>query len=193
MKIAISTAKPLLAAALALTLAGCAEYVKRDEFDAAVTQLRQTDESLQQQINTLAQDLRARLADQDTRITALQGRLRVETTTHFAFDDSTLREQDRPLLDDFAAVIREHHPNVLITVEGFTDPAGSASYNKRLGQRRADAVRNHLIDVGGLNAEKVRAVSYGKDPARLVIPGASHDKGEPNRRVALVIDYVDLG
>lgn len=192
MKIANPVASLLIATALAVSLSACSEYVKREEFDATVAQLRQTDASLQIQLDSLAQDLRARLSAHDTRITAMQGRLRVETNAHFAFDEATLREQDKPTLDEFATVIREHHPNVLVTVEGFTDPAGSISYNKKLGQRRADAVRTHLIGAGGLDASKVRAVSYGKDAARLIVPGASGPKGEANRRVVLVIDYVDL-
>src|SRR3546814_17397158 len=77
--------------------------------------------------------------------------------------DLTLREQDKPFLNEFASVIREHHPNVLVTVEGFADPAGSAAYNKRLGQRRAEAVREQLVQAGGLSADKVRAVSRAEE------------------------------
>src|SRR3546814_2157729 len=92
--------------------------------------------------------------------------------------DLTLREQDKPFLNEFASVIREHHPNVLVTVEGFADPAGSAAYNKRLGQRRAEAVREQLVQAGGLSADKVRAVSYGEDANRQVVAGAWGPEGE---------------
>src|SRR3546814_12275458 len=95
--------------------------------------------------------------------------------------DLTLREQDKPFLNEFASVIREHHPNVLVTVEGFADPAGSAAYNKRLGQRRAEAVREQLVQAGGLRADKVRAVSYGEDANRQVVAGAWGPEGEANR------------
>src|SRR3546814_3265672 len=90
--------------------------------------------------------------------------------------DLTLREQDKPFLNEFASVIREHHPNVLVTVEGFADPAGSAAYNKRLGQRRAEAVREQLVQAGGLRADKVRAVSYGEDANRQVVAGDWGDR-----------------
>lgn len=180
----------MIVGALALVLAACSNYVKRDEFDAAVAELRNADQNLQQQVDALARDLGARLSDHEARITAMQGRLRVETTAHFAYDDATVREQDKPLLGEFAEVIREHHPNVLVTVEGFADPAGSAAYNKQLGQRRADAVRDHLTGSGGLDADKVRAVSYGESADRQIVPGAWGPEGEVNRRVVLVIDYV---
>src|SRR3546814_5725798 len=72
----------------------------------------------------------------------------------------------------------------------FTDAAGSVAYNKKLGQERADAVRDYLIQTGGLAANQVRAVSYGKAKNRQVDPGAYGANGEANRRVALVIDHV---
>ena len=175
----------------ALALAACSKYIKRDEFDTTIAELQRTDQSLQQQIDALAGDLRHRLDDHEARITALQGRIRVDAVALFDFDQATMRERDKPVLDEFATVIREHHPNVLITVEGFADPAGSAAYNKRLAQRRAEAVRDHLVRAGGLNPERVRAVGYGEDANRQVVPGAWGPEGEANRRAVLVIDYTD--
>lgn len=175
----------------AVTLVGCNTYIKRDEFEATLSHLRSTDEDLQRQINALAQDLDTRLSDYDVRISQLQGGVRVDTSAHFEFDDATLRERDKPVLDEFAAAVRDHHPGALVTVEGFTDSAGSAAYNQRLGQRRADAVREHLVGPAGMNAGQVRSVSYGKDENRQVHPGAWGEDGLANRRVALVVDYIE--
>jgi peptidoglycan-associated lipoprotein len=122
-------------------------------------------------------------------VTQLAGRTRVETGAHFATGDATLAEQDKALLDDFARVIRSSHREALITVEGFADPAGFTAYNKRLGRRRAKAIRDYLTASGGLSASQVRAVSYGEDKNRQVRPGATGEGGRDNRRVALVIDY----
>ncbi|MCB1570846.1 MAG: OmpA family protein, partial [Xanthomonadales bacterium] len=83
----------------------------------------------------------------------------------------------------------EHHSNALVTVEGFTDPAGSRAYNKRLGQARADAVRNYLVDNASMPADQVRAVSYGEDTDRQVQKGMTRAEGVENRRVTLVIDF----
>lgn len=69
--------------------------------------------------------------------TRLAGRTRVGTGTHFETGDATLSEQDKPLLDDFAKIIRDNHSDAVATVEGFADPAGSTAFNRRLGQRRA--------------------------------------------------------
>ncbi len=182
---------------VAIVLAGCSQYVKRDEFDSTVSDLRSSDEKLQGQLNDMSElfseltgQLNRKFEGYDAEITSLKGRLRVEMTAHFGYDNADLREQDKPALDQFSDVIREHHSNVIITVEGFTDPAGDAKYNQWLGLERAKAVRDYLVNVGGLNADKVRAVSYGEDTERLIRPGAWGADGVANRRVALVIDYV---
>jgi len=104
-------------------------------------------------------------------------------------DDATLRDQDKPLLDDFAKVISSHYPGATVTVEGFADPAGSRHYNQRLGARRAAAVRDYLVNTGGLSADRLRAVSYGEDINRQVDKGQSRESGMPNRRVTLVVDF----
>lgn len=187
---------PGAAVLAAVVLAGCSQYVKRDEFDSTVSSLRATDAETQAQLDLmqvrfgeLTHDLQVRFEDYNARITKLSGRLRVDMTANFEYDDATLREQDKAALDGFAEVIRVHHPNVLVTVEGFTDPAGSPEYNRWLGMERAKAAREHLIQAG-LDAARVRAVSYGEDQNRLVEPGAWGEAGAANRRVALVIDHV---
>jgi peptidoglycan-associated lipoprotein len=88
-------------------------------------------------------------------------------------------------------VAREYYPDALITVEGFTDPSGSEEYNLRLGQRRAEAVAAYLTEMSDLTGDKLRAVSYGEDTRRLVMP-EGWGPGAPgweNRRVVLVIDH----
>jgi peptidoglycan-associated lipoprotein len=155
-----------------VVVSGCSQYVKRDEFDSTVAELHSTDADLQGQLadmqghfTEMTQQLHGKFSEYDASITQIQGRLRVEMTARFAFDD------------------------VIVTVEGFTDPAGDPAYNKWLGMERAKSVKTYLVDTGGLNPDKVRAVSYGEDTERLIKPGASGSEGAANRRVALVIDY----
>jgi peptidoglycan-associated lipoprotein len=181
--------KLALVTLITIGLTACNTYVRRDDFDATVQELRAADHQLQAQIDALRSELAVRFEDYDARFTQLQGRLRIDMTAHFGFDDARIREQDRAALDEFAAVIRDNHPNVLVTVEGFTDPAGSPAYNKRLGLQRAENVREYLIS-SGIPANQLRAVSYGEDANRQVVPGGWGPNGEPNRRVALVIDFV---
>jgi peptidoglycan-associated lipoprotein len=173
----------------ALTLAGCHHYVKQEDYDATIAELRANDAALRNDLNSLKSELDSRFSGYDAKISQLQGRVRVDLAAHFDTAQSALRDQDKPALDEFASVIKEHHPDVVVTVEGFTDPAGSTAYNQKLGQQRADAVRDYLVQTGGLDAGKIRAVSYGKAKNRQVVAGATGQQGEPNRRVALVIDH----
>lgn len=184
----------LTAGVAVLALAGCSSYVKRDE----LTVLHENDRrmaadiaALQDQMSRLSRDLEVRFGEYDARIADLGGRVRVDMTAHFGFDESQLRQEDMPALDDFAQVLRDGYPDVVVTVEGFTDPAGSAAYNRQLGLRRAEAVRDYLVNSGGLAPGQVRAVSYGESSERLVVPGAAGPgpEGMANRRVALVIDH----
>lgn len=109
----------------------------------------------------------------------------------FNNEEAKLRESDRPVRDRFASVVKEYYPGALVTVEGFADPAGSRAYNLRLGQQRAEAVRDYLASNGGLPPAGLKAVSYGEASNRQVVRGAQGpgDTGMENRRVTLVIDH----
>jgi peptidoglycan-associated lipoprotein len=188
-----------LAAGLAVLLVAGCHYVKQDEYDATISDLRNNQAALRRDVDAnkadlanLRAELEAKFQKYDATISQLQGRVRVDVAAHFDYRMADLRDEDKPVLDDFASVIKGHHPDALVTVEGFTDPAGSAAYNRKLGLRRAETVRDYLVQ-NGLNADQVRAVSYGKDRNRQVVPGASRDQGAPNRRVALVIESVGSG
>ncbi|GAB3782346.1 OmpA family protein [Dyella agri] len=182
----------LAASILAVGLAGCSQYVKRDELNAAVQQLQQKQQDQQQQIDDIKQQMQSQFSKYDTQITAMQGRVSVDTVAHFAFNSADLSDQDKPALQNFAQTISKYHPNVLITVEGFADPAGSHAYNRKLGMERAKAVRDFLV-ASGINADQLRTVSYGSAGNRQVVKGASHDRGADNRRASLTVDSTGAG
>ncbi|GLQ99389.1 OmpA family protein [Dyella mobilis] len=176
-------------AALSIGLSGCQGYVKKADFDAAITDLRTNQQRQQQEIDSLTQQMQQKFAQYDAKIAEMDGRIRVDTASHFAFNDATLRDQDKPLLDDFAKIMLKSYPQAVITVEGFTDSAGGSAYNMRLGRKRADAVRDYLVNNDGMQADQIHTVSYGKAANRQVVKGKSGDEGEPNRRVSLVVDF----
>lgn len=174
----------MAAAVVGIALSGCADFVKRAEFDSTVAELRATDQNLQSQIDALSQKYNALAVE-------VAGRVRVGTGARFATGDATLGEQDKPFLADFARIL-SGHSGAVVTVEGFADPLGSTGFNRKLGQRRADAVLEFLVS-SGMNASQVRAVSYGEDENRQVRPGEVGEAGADNRRVSLVIDYAGAG
>ena len=143
-------------------------------------------------IEMQVQKLRTELDELNVKVTRLNGLIAFDVPVHFDFAKADLRDQDRNVLKKFASVVNEFYPGALITTEGYTDPAGSSSYNLRLGKQRADAVRNFLVSDGGLNTDKVRSVSYGEATNRLVDKSAKGpgQRGMENRRVVIVLDYV---
>jgi peptidoglycan-associated lipoprotein len=173
---------------LALALGGCQGYVKKADFDSAIGELRANDQRQQQEIDSLSQQMQQRLAAYDAKIAQMKGRVRVDAAAHFAFNEATLRDEDKPLLDDFAKVVSGNFPQAVVTVEGFADAAGNKSYNLRLGRERAKAVRDYLVSTG-MSADQVRAVSYGEAENRQVLKGKWGDGAEPNRRVTLVVEF----
>lgn len=196
------------ALAVALTFSACS-YVSQEDMDSQLAQIRnemnEGDEQNAQDIDELGQtvgDLSGRVAsleqelegleqDFNTTVERLENALRFSTPIHFAYDEAEIRTQDEEYLDRFSSVVGEYYPDATVTVEGFTDPAGSAEYNMRLGQRRADAVRGYLVENGSLSEDRIRAVSYGEDASRLVNPnGQGPEDGLDNRRVVLVVDHV---
>jgi peptidoglycan-associated lipoprotein len=198
----------LLAALVVGLLSGCAAKVTRQDFNAEMARLREEMQAgdranatridstsqlvldHQRRLDALEKELQAMRQEYNVSIERVKGMLKFDVPVHFDFASADLREGDRPVLDRFAGVVREYYPRALVTVEGFTDPAGGAAYNRRLGRRRAEAVREYLASNGRVPPEQLRAVSYGKAKDRQVRPGAKGPgpAGLENRRVALVID-----
>jgi peptidoglycan-associated lipoprotein len=145
------------------------------------------DSAIRVDLVAMRSDLTALREEFGAKITAMEGKVKFAFPVHFAFDDATVRENDRVALERFAEVVRTYYNGAAITVEGFADPAGSKAYNLALSQRRADSVREFLAG-RGVAPSLVTSVGYGSD--RQVRPGAMRDEAgaELNRRVSFVIE-----
>jgi peptidoglycan-associated lipoprotein len=122
----------------------------------------------------------------------MEDQVKFDMPVHFGFNEAAVRDTDRAALDRFAKVAQKYYPGAKITVEGFADPAGTTRYNLTLSKKRADAVRDYLVQQG-LNDALLSSVGYGK--ARQVRPGAAKDApgAELNRRVTFVVEATDIG
>lgn len=103
----------------------------------------------------------------------------VETSVHFAFNKANLTSKAKEALDQLLAEV----PNTkgyLLVVEGDTDSVGSANYNYKLSERRADAVVQYLAGKN-IPAHKIYVIGLGKDKA--AAPNTSADGRAKNRRV----------
>ena len=199
-------------AGLAVLASACG-HVGTEEFQSEVDLLRQEmvegDRVVQERVDavdTRVDEVEARLdavetelrnleEEFDMTIERLESSLRVHLPVHFAFDDASIETSQEPVLDRVGGVLIQYYPGAVLTVEGMTDPSGSAEYNMQLGQRRADAVRTYLIDQMGWQDGRIRAVSYGESQQRLVEPGSQGpgEAGRLNRRAVIVIDHAEPG
>lgn len=145
------------------------------------------DQRLTADMGELRGELEGLKRDYGTRITMLEDGMRFVVPVHFAFNAAAVRSDAQPVLTRFSEVVRTYYPGAKITIEGFADPAGTAEYNRRLSQQRADAVRQYLVGEG-VPAAQLAIVGYGE--ARPVVPGAwgEEEGAELNRRVVFVVE-----
>jgi outer membrane protein OmpA-like peptidoglycan-associated protein len=107
----------------------------------------------------------------------------VQNEVLFDFNSAALRSASRQALRDMAGVF-EKYPDTSINVEGFTDSIGSASYNERLSERRADSVANYLENLG-VRGARLQTIGYGKTHPRA--SNATASGRQRNRRVEIHI------
>lgn len=97
---------------------------------------------------------------------------------YFDFDSSSLSSSAIATLQSNAERIKEV-PNVIIQIAGNCDERGTQEYNLALGERRAQAVREHLRQLG-ISGDRMITISYGEEnPA---VPGSSEAAWAQNRR-----------
>jgi outer membrane protein OmpA-like peptidoglycan-associated protein len=72
-----------------------------------------------------------------------------------------------------------------VTVEAHTDATGDAAANKTLSEDRAAAVKNRLVEQGGLGTQRVATEGYGQD--RPLAPNDSEAGRARNRRTEVVV------
>lgn len=85
------------------------------------------------------------------------------SSVYFDFNESGIRKKERPRLDEIAEYLVLDSAVAEIRLEGHTDSKGRRRYNDRLGKKRAEAVRDYLVE-RGVDVKKVtiRIKSYGE-------------------------------
>ena len=96
---------------------------------------------------------------------------------HFSFDSYSVEPGEQSKLNEVAEFM--HNGSNTIIIAGFTDERGTPEYNRGLGERRAQSVRQYLIE-HGTNGGKLQTVSFGSEmPAA---EGSSESAWAKNRR-----------
>lgn len=97
----------------------------------------------------------------------------------FEFDSAKITPSARTQLDALAEGIKLLQPDRSVVIEGHTDARGSEFYNEVLSTRRAAAVKIYLVEMHGIEPQRLKAVGFGKQQP---IEGRDPFAGE-NRRV----------
>ncbi len=96
---------------------------------------------------------------------------------YFAYDSYSISGSEAGKLQNVAQTLMSGGNDVIIA--GFTDERGTEEYNRSLGERRAQAVRQNLIGLG-VPPSKLQTVSFGEElPAN---PGSGESAWAQNRR-----------
>ncbi len=107
----------------------------------------------------------------------------IHTDLYFEVGRRGLTDEARKQLQEDAALLKSDG-NLGVLVQGFTDQQGSASYNLKLGLKRAETVKAELINAG-VAEHHIKVVSLGKDGALCL--DSSDVCRQMNRRVHLEI------
>jgi peptidoglycan-associated lipoprotein len=105
------------------------------------------------------------------------------TDVFFELDSYTLRDDAKVALDRAARLLRDK-TTVSVTLEGHCDERGTVEYNQALGEKRANAARDYLVNAG-VSAARVQTLSYGKE--RPFAEGHDESAWAQNRRAHFVL------
>jgi outer membrane protein OmpA-like peptidoglycan-associated protein len=122
-------------------------------------------------------------------------KLRMPDDQLFNYDSADLQGSAISQLQKLGTLIKRN-PKATFTVEGYTDSLGGADYNLELSQRRADNVKQYLVDVMGINPAQI--ITHGYGATKFLVtprPAAGNtpeeqieiERQRPNRRVVIVV------
>ena len=122
-------------------------------------------------------------------------KLRMPDDQLFTYDSADLQPSSMSQLQKLGTLIKRN-PKATFTVEGYTDSLGSPDYNLDLSQRRADSVKEYLVNVMGINPAQIETRGYGASkflvtPRSVMVNSPEEqmeiDRQRPNRRVVIVV------
>lgn len=127
----------------------------------------------------------AAAAEAARRAEAERARLRsvIEEVVLFDYDQSNIRSDAETVLQRKVPILRAN-PGVRLRISGHADERGSVEYNLALGLRRANSVRDYLVNFG-IDASRVTTETFGED--RPVDRGTTEAAYQRNRRAEFTI------
>lgn len=201
---------PLLAASVAL--AGCAKksYVQREvgevnkKVDAVSVEVEKTQQRVQQnEVRIDAVDKQAQSGITEAKGSAqaamtkaqeaekaAKGKLIYTVTlsndkVRFPVNKAEISDEAKAMIDEAVGPLVKENRGVWFEIEGHTDNTGDASYNFKLGEERAMAVRDYIAKTHAVALNRLNVISYGEE--KPVAENKTRDERAQNRRVVIRI------
>ena len=104
----------------------------------------------------------------------------------FDFDKATIKKGYYQDIDSLVQVMKDY-PDLKVVIEGHTDSVGTAAYNKKLSQQRAEAVKKYMAEKG-IDANRLKAQGFGEE--KPIASNETKEGRQQNRRVEAAVDYM---
>lgn len=115
--------------------------------------------------------------------TVLPSKPRIDLEINFDVNSADITESTRPVVTALGRALQNDDlKGATFVIAGHTDRSGSASYNKRLSQKRAESIKQFLIDNYNMSSEQLIVVGYGQDRPK----NKSNPYAAENRRAEIV-------
>lgn len=139
------------------------------------------------------ENLAGAIADIQVKETATEIKIELSGDVLFDFDKVEIKKAAEPLLANVAEIVNKH-PQSSGIIEGHTDSKGSDDYNLKLSHKRAESVKNWLVDHASVSARRFSTKGLGE--LKPVAPNTNSDGTDnpegrqKNRRVEIVVKKV---
>lgn len=114
----------------------------------------------------------------------IESEVSIDLQVQFDTNKDVVKPEYDARITEVADFMKAHSGSTAV-IEGHTDDRGAAAYNQQLSQRRADSVRNYLIQNKGIATDRLQAVGYGEE--RPLADNKTAEGRQANRRVVAVI------
>jgi hypothetical protein len=108
---------------------------------------------------------------------------KVLNKVQFLYNSADFEPNSLPQLDS-AVVVLKNYPTLEILIKGHTSSEGEADYNQKLSEKRAEAVKNYLIQ-HGIDAKRLSSKGFGE--SQLLVTDDSEEHKRMNRRIEFAI------
>lgn len=114
----------------------------------------------------------------------IKEKVSVTLKVEFDFDKAVIKPGYYPHLKDVAAFL-SNYPETQAVLKGYTDDMGTEQYNQNLSLRRAESVRNYLIEKYSIDGARLTAQGFGESEP--VATNLTEEGRQQNRRVVATI------